>query len=327
MARYFATNTLARGQRSNPDVTENTTAGRFNSTFGSSCILIPASGLYYEIGAPFDDGSSSITGTVYLRFDYMQSAWQGGSWLLWVMNGATNAYRMNCTTTATWQMQYWNTVTSAWVNWGPVFSGSLPAGVLATMVIKLTVNSGFEVRVGGTLIVSHSGVPTNGVTAVTAFRWGSCSNNNNNAYVSQIMAADYDIGDAWILSKLPNGNGTYTDGSGSYTDVDELGVDDSDAIGLPAVGNKKSFTKASVTIPSGYAITGLQVNSRCRVAGGVVANAKLIAYNGGTKNDSGNKSPDATYNGRGHLFTVDPSTSSAFGQAGFNTCEFGLEAS
>jgi hypothetical protein len=63
--------------------------------------------------------------------------------------------------------------------------------------------------------------------------------------LQQLMCADYDIRDSHLFSKLPTANGTYTDGTGHATDVGEAVLDDSTAIGLPAVGNKHTFTKAA----------------------------------------------------------------------------------
>lgn len=319
--RYYGFNSLAGAKRSSTVVVDgDTTASRFDSSFVPSAIKVPSTADFLEAGAPFIDGSSSITGTLWLRFDTFQTGYVvNGVMALW-LNGLTNAYRI-MTTSGTIQMQYWNTGTSAWVNWGSAFT--IAANALQTFAVKLALNSAFEIYVGSTLMANSSTVPTNGTASVTACRHRST---NGNAWFSQIMCADYDLRNSNGGSDMVNGEGTYTNGTGAYTDVNEAVLDESTAIALPAVGNKHTFTVPSRTIPGGKQIGTVVFNARGRVSGGVVADGKIMCRSGSTDSASGSKSFNGGYEPRGHAFDNDPNTGTRWTQSGRNAAEFGLQA-
>lgn len=326
MARYFAFNTLAGAYRTSTAIVDVTTAGRFNATYVGSAIHIPASGSYAMNKGPFLDGSSSLAGTVWTRFDaYLSNVGNNGDPLLLMMNGADNAYRLTFPAAAggnTGQIQYWNSGTSAWVNWGGTF-GFAPA-TIHTVVIKLVINTSFELWLNGTSVASSAVAPTNGAAAVTDYRWGA-TNVSGATWISQVMGADYDLRDSHVMSKVANANGNYTDGTGTYTDINETALDEGTAIGLPAVGNKKSFTKTAIALPVGQVISGMVVNGRCRV-GGVPADAKFLCRSSATDALSSELDLTAGYEPRGKIFTTDPNTAGAWSEAGFNAAEFGMEA-
>lgn len=326
--RYFATNSLAGGERNSVSVTDgDTTAGRFDSTYVANAIknVSGGSGInYYGVKQPFADGSTSITGTLWLRFD-SYNTFNGGGLIpfVFLLNAGVNAYRICTGGAGTCKMQYWNTVSAAWVDWGSTFS--VTDNVNATYVAKIVLNTSFQIYLGGSLVASSAVVPTNGVTAVTDIRFFST---NGTSYFSQIMGADYDIRDSHYMATALNGNSAAnTDGTGVYTDVNEAILDDSTAIALPAVGNKRGQTKASLTLPSGFSIAGLVINARGRVSGGVVADGKLLVRSGGTNYLSSAKVFTSGYEPRGNIWITDPATSSGFSQTGFNNAEVGLQAS
>lgn len=325
-ARYFAFNTLAAATRSAATVVDgDTTAGRFDSAYVSSCIKLTASVDYLELGAPFADGSSTISGTLWTRFDtYHAGGFSSGNTLALWLNAGANAYRIQTTAGSILQMQYWNSGTSAWVNWGSTFT--LGVATLYTFAIKLAINSAFEIYVGGTLVANSATVPTNGATAVTTLRL-TYAGSSGLGYFSQIMGADFDIRDSHLYSRLPTANGTYTDGTGSATDVGESVLDDGTAIGLPAVGNKHTFTKAAIpTMPAGLTIAALGVNIRGRVGGGTVSDGKAKIRSNTTDAASGSKSFTSGYGPRGHFFTTDPDTGTTWTKTGFDAAEVGIEA-
>lgn len=324
-ARYFGFNTLAGATRSAATVVDgDTTAGRFDSAYVSSCIKLVGATEYLEVGAPFADGSSSLSGTLWTRFDiYQTSAFGTGNTLALWLNAGANAYRMTVSA-GTIQMQYWNSGTSAWVNWGSAFTPS--ASTLYTFAIKLSINSAFEIYLGGALIANSATVPTNGAAAVTTLQLRSAQSGAN-GYFSQIMGADYDIRDSHLNSKLPTANGTYTDGTGGASDVGESVLDDGTAIGLPAVGNKHTFTKGAIpTVPTGLTIAALGVNIRGRVGGGTVSDGKAKIRSNTTDAASSGKSFTSGYEPRGHFFTTDPDTGTTWTKTGFDAAEVGIEA-
>jgi hypothetical protein len=270
---------------------------------------------------PFWDGSTSLTGDVWIRFDnFTPTVYGGNVALLLIQNGGVNAYRIIQNTTL--QVQYWNTVAGTWNNWGAAFT---PTGAInQTMVLHLTLNTSFNFYVAGTIQASSAVVPTNGQATIDRIMWGAGSNSNS---YSQVMIDNYNNVDSHMNSKLANANGNYTAGTGGFGDIDDPILDDSDAISLPAVTNAKTFTKAAIpAVPSGLSITGMGVNARGRVGGGVVTDGKIRIRNGSTDSDSGNKTFGASYGPRGHFFPIDPATGTTFTESGLNSTEFGALA-
>lgn len=323
MARYFAGNTLAAFARSSADVVEVTTAGRFNSSYVASAIDVPAATAnYFFAKQPFMGGETSISGSHYLRGDLYLANFAAANPFLHILNAGANAYRIIGGASSVCQVQYWNSGTSAWVNWGSTF---VPTGsIVQTFVLHLVPNVSFELKIAGSVVASSAVVPTNGAAAVDEFRFMAT---NNDAYWSQVMCADYDIGDSHLFSKLPSGEGTYTDGTGTNADVGETVLDDSTAIALPAVGNKHTFTKGAVaTIPTGLTITGLAVNVRGRVGGGTVSDGKIKCRSSSTDSTSAGKSFGSSYEPRRHFFATDPATGTAWTKTGLDAAEVGLEA-
>jgi hypothetical protein len=324
--RYFAFNTLAFGRRNTGTVVDgDTTAGRFDSSYVADCIKVPTESDYVEAAQPFIDGSTSLTGTFWLRFDTYLASYNGNAVdhvVFTMLNGTANAYRLKVNS-GNMQVQYWNSGTSAWVNWGSSFS-QWSATALVTVVFKLVVNSSFELYVGGSLQANSSTVPTNGASAVTTTRFTTV---NANSFFSQIMGGDYDLRDSHLYSKLANGNGNYTAGTGTYTDINEAVLDDTTAISLPSIGNSKTFTKAAIAaIPSGYSIAGMVVNGRGRVGGGTITDGKFRVRSSSTDSDSAGKSYNGGYEGRGHFFATDPATATTWTKTGFDNAEFGAVA-
>jgi hypothetical protein len=321
--QYFAFNTLAGVSRQTPSIVMSTTAGRFDSAYVSRAIFFPNAGAGVAIrSAPFFDGSNSIAGTFWLRFDiYSATNWANGFDPITIFNGAVNAFRVNRASSTTGQFQYWNTSTNAWVNWGAAFAYTF--STLRTWVLKVIIGAGFELYFDGVLVASDGGVaPVNSAAQVTAFQWGA-GNVSTNTFISQVMCANYDLLLSNYMERPISGEGTYTDGTGVYSDV--IDSDDGTYINLPAAGNKHTFTKGAIVTPAGKSITGLVANMRGRIGSGVT-DGKLTIRSGGSNQSSGAKALAAGYLPRGHFFPTDPATSADWTQAAINASEVGAEA-
>lgn len=318
-ARYFAVNSLAGAARSSTAVVEITTAGRFDSTYVANAISIPTTTDYAAVKAPFLDGSTSLSSTFYLRADYFTHNTSAVA-IMTMLNGGVNAYRIVVVSGTPIQVQYWNSGTSAWVNWGSSFT--MTNVTLFTVMLKLTPNVGYEMFVAGTSVANSSVVPTNGASAVDEFRFQGSGTNSS---WSQIMCADYDIRDAHLMPAAFNGNSaTNTGGTGSYTDVNETVLDDSTAILISSAG-KMGQTHAAITVPAGLGISAVVVNARGRVSGGVITDGKLGVRSSSTNSSSSARTYNGGYEPRGAIFTSDPNGGGAWTQTTFNSAESYLE--
>lgn len=323
MTKYFGFNSLAGCQASQADIVESASAGSFDATFVSRSIFIPGTGGFIEFGAPFQNGDASITGTFYFKLEYhWPSGASGVPIYLWLNALGVNAYRLYSTGAGTTvQFQYWNSGTSAWVNWGASFA--LSNVVRQVIHMKLVMQTSFEISLGGVVVASGT-APVNASANIATCRIGLTS---WNCFASQVMGADYQLLDSHLKEALINANGTATDGTGTYTDINEAVRDDSTAITLTAVGHRKTFTKAAITLPVGYEITGLVANIRGRVSGGVVADGKAAIRSAAAYHDSAVKAFPATYAPRCNIWETDPGAGGAkFSLANFNAAEVGLLA-
>jgi hypothetical protein len=321
--RLFAFNTLAGAKRSSSAVVEDTTAGRFDSSYVANSIKVPDT--RFIDTPPLFDGSSSVT-ELFLRFDiYGQFDVFSAVWLeFYNASGTKIAYLTEGAGADTiMQFDQWN---------GSSFNSSThtystQATGLYTVEVRLKCGASgtCDIYLNGTLWMTFA-VNQASVDNIAKVRMYT-SASTTTSYYSQVMGADYDIRDHHLMSKLASGEGNYTDGTGAYTDINETVLDDTNAISLPTVGNKHSFTKGSITVPSGQHIGALIVNARGRVNGAGPADGKLLCRSSSTDSASGNKSFVAGYEPRGHVYLTDPATGISWTESGFNSAEFGLQAS
>lgn len=316
MARYFAFNNQARGLRSSTLVTQVTTAGRFDSAWVNSATSVPTRSEYLEAAGPFDDGSTSLT-TLWLRADL----WIGGvgdtSRLITWYNGTTPAYQLEQNFSNQYRFQRWNG--SSWVQIGSSFL--MNTGTLYTLTIKLVANTSCDIWLGTSLVYSAS---ITGETAVTKVQMSSPNNGAGATFWSQVMGADYDIRSANYKELVLTGNGTYTAGTGTVADVNELNLDDATGIVLSTVGQKRTLVKNAYTVPSGKAIVGVVLNIRGK-ASSPVADLKALLKSGASESSTA-RSFASSLQPRGTIITLDPATGAAFSQAALNAAEVGFEA-
>ena len=329
MKRWFCFNTLARCIRTTTNVAETASAGTFDTAYVNTGITIGTANNtndYVAVLAPFDNGDTEITDYLGLRFDIYSSGSTTNDCCL-MLNGANNAYRIRNTATWSFQFQYWDSVSGAWVNWGAAFTVT---GSIGRKVINLNLditNGTFELYQNGVLKTDDGGTPpANNATAITELRFKTLSGGSLNCVYSQVMGADYSLLDSHMNSELMTANGTFTDGSGAYTDVDETVLNDGDAAGLTAVGQKKSFTHGAFnTLPAGLTIKSKGVNGRCRV-GGTVSDGQFLVYSDGVQGNGVDLTVGGAYSGRGAQFETDPATGTNWVKADADAAEIGFEA-
>lgn len=325
-AKLFGFNTLAGAARSSTAVVDgDTTAGRFDSAYVGSAIKVPmaTAGSYID-STPFIDGSASVT-TLWTRFDwYGATSSNGFTWIDFINSAGVVVLSLVQGAGAfhSLRLDQWN---GSSMNTGATTAFSFSSSALRTVAVKCVCGASgtVEVYVGGTLNVSFA-VNQASVNNIAKVRLRAIG--NVDTFYSQVMGADYDIRSAQLFSKLANAEGTYTTGTGAYTDINEAVLDDSTSISLPAVNDKHSFAKAAITVPSGQQIAAMIVNARGRVGGGTVTDGKILCRSGTTDSASAGKAFVGGYEPRGHAFDNDPNTATRFTQSGFNAAEFGLQA-
>jgi hypothetical protein len=325
MARYFAGNSLASFSRNAVGVIETTTGAgtRFDSAFVPNALLVPSS----TNAAVFAEGrlSANASGNVWIHFEHWAAGGGGattGVWLILLNSAGVPVFRLPCLATNLLQPQVWSG--SAWVNTGSTFTTN---SALNRWDLRFTPGNGgsFDMYAAGSLVSSGTGHSVTGVTAdVRSFRLGTWSSSQD-SYFSQILCGDFDTRDSRYRQATINANGALTDGTGGFADIAETVLDETTSIKLSTATNRKSFTKAAITVPGGYRIGAVNVALRGRVAGSLT-DAQASLRLSSTNYDSASLGLTAGYEPRQNIWETNPATSGDWTQTDFNAAEIGVEA-
>jgi hypothetical protein len=321
MTKYFAGQFAGQFNRNRTDTSDVTTVGSFDSSYVSSGIGMAGGTSAYIRSTDF-----SATGTVWMVFEFYKGAGgeSNGAQIIVCRDGGTNIFRFKVVAdnSLAIQPQYWNG--SAWVDTGSTVN--LSRITRHRIALRITLNTSFEMWLNGMSVSSGSGW-TGGPTTMTHWYGYNYTTTANSAIYSQVLIADYDVRDAHLMTSAINGDSAANTGaaSGSYTDVNENGVDDSTAISITGSGNKAGQTHAGITVPGGMAIGAMVISARGRVDG-VITDGKLGVRSGGSNYSSSGLNFNSGYEPRQHIIETNPATGSPFSQSGFNAAEPYLEA-
>lgn len=322
MARYFQGNTLASFARNQIDIVETTSSVWFDSAFVSQAILCP--GTSANTGYAEARYNADATGNVWHHFEHRADFNPGtnNQWIVMLNSAGVPIFRL-VASGSNIQAQVWSS--GAWVNAGAAFVVGSTLNRFDLRYTPSTTAASFDFYAGGSLIASASGLTQTGITAnvrsVRHYGW----QNSVTCGFSQVLAADFDTRDSRYRQGTINGNGALTDGTGGFADINEALLDETTAIRLTAAAQRKTFTKAAITVPAGYRIGAVQVSGRARVTG-ALTNAQASLRIGGVNYDSANLSPAAAYEPRQNIWETNPATSGDWTQADFNGAEPGVEA-
>jgi hypothetical protein len=320
MARYFAGNTLATFLRSKSTVLENTTAGRFDSAYVPSCI----NGVANDDAGYFETPAFSAVAPpdFWLHFELYNNTGAGNRVTLF--NGSTNAYRIVVSgSSTTGRLQYWNTVSAAWVDVGSTFG--LSGATRYRLDLHIVPGTSMELWSDEVTSLASGSVGANPVTTIDKVRFhpGGAA---TAMQFSQMFAEDSDTRGKKYMQAALNALGSYTDGSGAVGDINETVVDDLTIAQLTATGNKRSYTHSGITVPSGFIIGAAVASARARVGGGTVTNAKLGIDSGATYSGGSNLGPNSQFGPINRILETDPDTGLEWLESGFDAAEIVLEA-
>lgn len=197
--------------------------------------------------------------------------------------------------------------------------------------IKLSATGHVIVYSEGVKIIEYSGDTTPGGTGLPAVRCVALGSGvGSGSYYcahSACIISDVDTRPMTFLQRLPSGNGAMTDWSGSYTDIDETGINDTDFIQTDTSGDISTFTFAA--LPSGYNtqhFAAVIISARARSAGSVddlngVARVSSTNYDVPAEFDN---SP--IFQAQQWQFPYNPATGQAWLGSEINAAQFGVKA-
>jgi hypothetical protein len=215
-------------------------------------------------------------------------------------------------------------VGGVWTNVGAV-DGPIPRGALVRIDahIKLSTPRAFELYLNGLLITEGSGFSSD-FSSANALRLFSVVGATR---YSQVIVATEDTRDCRLIARQPLAAGHWNDGTGSVSDVNSLVPNDATAINLPAVGDRRTFTKSTINLPAGTIPIDVSVSGRMRANGGVVGDGAALLRISATDYETAPGGVPQTYQPLSlPSWTVNPMTGVPFTAAELNALEFGLRA-
>lgn len=228
------------------------------------------------------------------------------------------------------RLQYWNG--SAWTNIG-ASTFNIPIGVNNTrMDMECTVDGSagrFAFYVDGVQMVELTGDTDffSGAAAdyVTMQSWGS----TNPRYWSETLIMDGSTLGCRVATLVPTGAGNYTAWTGTFADVDETSVTDSDFIAGAANGDRENFTLSNLSASAAALVPLAVINSaRARIGATGPQNLQLTIRTGGNDFDSSNI-PGLTTSftsGYQNVWNDNPNTAAAWTTSEIDALEIGDEA-
>jgi hypothetical protein len=181
------------------------------------------------------------------------------------------------------------------------------------------------VYLNGELILSGTGLNTTAqitsVGAIGLMQTGPISN----AVYSAIVASDESTRAIEFIEMSLTGDGTLTDWTGDYTDIDEAGYNDTDFINSETGGDQSTFTY-DFTVPDGYVINSVILSGRMSNYGSLVSGIKGITYQGATAYDLSAFSDLPFLPGASQIIsTINPATGLAWEETDITSGELGFE--
>lgn len=304
-----------------PSVTEVTTASTFNSTYCRSSLL--ASGSLSTITTP----ALGSLATSYTRFDFYSAfvSNSGRVFARWYNALGVEVFRLIGDTSFHLQMAYWNG--ASFINIGSPYT--LVANTLITIEVKIVCggSGSAELSVNNTSIGTGSASMTlvtdiDKVVLVDNIGGGSAM------YYSRLMVATVPMvsWQQFVAPATSNGSDS-TDGTGTFTDINELPFNDATLINLPTAGNRRDFKSASRSLGAGT-VVGVTVTARAQKGLTGPSKIKFYVVQSSTRYYSPDIPLTTTFTGYEYTWETNPATGLAWTTtaAGDANLEWGWEA-
>lgn len=202
-----------------------------------------------------------------------------------------------------------------------------------------------QVRINNSTVINVTGINTsNGGTKTvfdTAELMRSATSNSGSLYddvylLNNSGPAPYNtfLGDIRIVAQLPNGNGTYSQFTGTdadsvdnYLHIDESGTPSTvDYVESTITGDKDSYTFSDVGITPTANILAVQVSAHAQKSDAGARSFRMFHRESGTDTDGSTNVLGTSWRTYDWLHTVNPRTSTDWSTTTVNDAEWGVEA-
>lgn len=294
----------------------------FTCNSGGLCDFnLPAHYLDFWVGFYYSNGQGTLATGSGLYFGVFDSSVSSTYELFGFWQNSTGT-----------RVSYFNGTTRAY---SPYLGYSLYGTGLKRIDVhfKIAASGGIiELFVDGKSVASFSGVAGDtdyaSALGVDMFRATNYAQSSASSAYSGIVMADEDTRRFRVIGLEPTANGTHTDWTGGYGDIDETGYSDTDYLYSDAADEKSTFVFADVPAQfSQHKVAGVCLSGR---GIGDVVSPQLIRGIARLSSvdyelDPTNGMP-ATINGISYLWTTNPATSAAWTISEVNAGEFGFRS-
>jgi hypothetical protein len=314
---YFMGGELSALLPSDSNTNETTLSGRFDSAFARCSTKAYTSSGYSEASWSTD------LDTLYLHFEYRQGNGTGGGTVTMfelVDSGGTAVYRARATASSI-QLEDWTG--AAWASSGSALSLDTANGLNTFDFWYDSTTGAAKLYVGGTLRLSVTGGTFDDDIRKVRFYGRDLVSDSN---ISQVVVADEPTIGFRVATYYPNGAGSDSAWTGTYTNIDEVTNSDADFINSATNGQVSTF---AVTGPAltGYTVRAVSVSTRAKKGASGPANLRHAIRSAGTNYFSGSDiALDVGYTAVQTIWETDPATSAAWVNAAATSLQAGVKA-
>jgi hypothetical protein len=253
---------------------------------------------------------SAQSGDLYVHFEEKGGGAVVEHTAFGLFAGSTENFRLRQTrvdSARVWTFQYLNS-SAVWTAIGSSLTLSTGRADYDIYVNITNGDAALYVR-GSDLGASATGLSLGHMSGITKLRSYS---DFSARYISQVIAdTDSTIGRR-IATAYPSGVGANTSWTGSYTEVDEIVLNDADFINSATADQLESY---AITVPSltGYVVQDVTVSTRAKRGSAGPQSMRHVLRSSSTNGLSGSDiALTAAYAPQQTTFTTDPATSAAW---------------
>lgn len=335
MTVFFASSELESFRLTNPsNCYTSTTSGRFDSTFSRSCFYFSEADGNANGFTDFSDVSELwIHLSIYDSQAYSTSTSTNTSIIRFINSTIADPilFRISKTGNSTFNFQAYNG--SSYVNLGSGFG--FPSDALFTLDVHLkihTTNGIVRIYTNGTLLYEFTGntrlyTSTGGDVVNRLLLRGR----NDTIFdfapaYSQVIIANEPTLKMNLGTVFPNASGSESEWTGSVSDINENGLNNSNFIYTSSIDMISTFNTSDRTIPPNNKVKAVTVGSQIRRGTTGPQNAELLVKPSTINYSSSLVNLSTSFEGYNRIWENNPDTSNIWTQTDINNLQIGIKS-
>lgn len=297
--------------------TEITTSFHFNSSF-SRC------GVTAGTSSSFETPAFAAQTDFYIHVCLSNGFFASGSTTPMLLVDGSDVEQVKITYnrgTDELTLAYWNGASYTTVD---TISVSLEQVTQDTDIyVKCNTASGqLKLYIAGTLRIDSGVIDLSGAASIVKVR---CLGAGASPVLSQLIVADEPTIGWRLVTRYPNGAGSDSAWTGTYTGVDETVYSDADFINSATANQVSMFTQTGDAL-TGYVVRAVAVTARAKKGASGPANLQLAIRSSGTNYFSSSNALDVGYGGFCNIWETDPATAADWVNTAADAIQIGVKS-